>query len=158
ANRLRDDLVGAIASVHGNGIDLTIAARTACRRREVDVDLARAGAAQIVDDDVIAAAQRSEVDALDAVQIHRDVGNVAGETNAIAVGRDVDGLADVRAVELHRVRAGLTVDDIAAVTGIPDERIVAGAECCDIVAAPTDDHVVAGAAIQLVVAGPALQQ
>ena len=44
-----------------------------------------------------------------------------------AIGRDVDVLVDVRAVEQQRVDAGLAFDRVAAVAGVPDERVVAGA-------------------------------
>ena len=65
---------------------------------------------------------------LDAVEVHGDVADVAGEAHAMAVGRDVDVLVDVRAVEQQRVDAGLAFDRVAAVARIPDERVVAGAE------------------------------
>ena len=46
------------------------------------------GAGQIADRDGVGAAQGREVDLLDAVEVHRDVGDVAGEAHATAVGRD----------------------------------------------------------------------
>ena len=46
----------------------------------------------------------ADVERLDAVEVHRDRGDVAGEPHARAVGRDVDVLADVGAVEVHARR------------------------------------------------------
>src|SRR5205814_5589344 len=91
-------------------------------------------------------------DALDAGEVHRDGGNVAGELHTPMVGRDVDDLADVGAVEQQRVGAGAALDGVAAVTWIPDEGVVAGAEVGRVVAAPADDDVVAVAADQRVIA------
>ena len=48
------------------------------------------GAAQVVDDDGVGAAERVDVDALDVVQVHDDVADVAGEERAPAIGGDVD--------------------------------------------------------------------
>ena len=78
------------------------------------------------------------VDALDAVEVHGDVGDVAGEPHALAVGRDVDVLVDVGAVEQQRVGAVLALDDVAAVARVPEERVVAGAEQRGVVAAAAD--------------------
>ena len=63
-----------------------------------------------------------------------------------AVGRDVDLLGDVGAVEQQRVVAGLALDGVAAVAGVPDERVVAGAQQGRVVAAAAVDQVVALAA------------
>ena len=89
---------------------------------------------------------------LDAVEVHGDVADVAGEPRPAAVGRDVDVLVDVGAVEHQRVGAGLALDGVAAVARVPDERVVAGAEEGDVVAAAAGDGVVAVAADQSVVA------
>ena len=75
-----------------------------------------------------------------------------------AVGRDVDLLGDVGAVEEHRVVAGLALDGVAAVAGVPDERVVAGAQQRHVVAAAADDQVVAVAADQDVVAVAAVER
>ena len=69
-----------------------------------------------------------------------------------AVGRHVEVLVDVGAVEQHRVDAVLALDDVAAVARIPLERVVAGAEQGDVVALVAVDEVVAVAADQHVVA------
>ena len=65
--------------------------------------------------------------------------DVAGEAHPRAVGRDVDFLVDVGAVEHQRVVAGLALDGVAAVARVPDERVVAGAEQRRIVAGAADD-------------------
>ena len=65
-----------------------------------------------------------------------------------AIGRDVDVLGDVGAVEQQRVDAGLALDGVVAVARIPDEHIVAGAQEGDVVAAAADDEIVAVAAEQ----------
>ena len=86
------------------------------------------------------------------LQVHGDVADIAGEPHATAVGRDVDVLVDVGAVEQQRVGAVLAFDRVAAVARIPDERVVAGAELRHVVAAAAGDDVVAVAADQHVVA------
>ena len=58
-------------------------------------------------------------DGLDAVEVHRDRGDVAGQPHARAVGRQLDLLADVGAVEVQRVGAALALDDVAAVARDP---------------------------------------
>ena len=57
-------------------------------------------------------------------------------------------LADVRAVEQHRVGAVLALDGVAAVARIPLEHVVAGAEERGVVALLAVDEVVAVAAEQ----------
>ena len=94
----------------------------------------------------------TKLDVLDAVEIHRDTGDVAREPRTGAIGRDVDVLGDVGAVELERVGAGAAFDRVAAVARIPDEGVVAGAELGKVVAAAAGDGVVAVAADQHVVA------
>ena len=42
--------------------------------------------------DGVGAAERVELDALDVVQVHDDVADVAGEPHPLAVGRDVEDL------------------------------------------------------------------
>ena len=95
---------------------------------------------------VSAAAEGADRRALDAVEVHRDGGDVAGQAHARAVGRDVDVLADVGAVEGQRVLAALAFDGVAAVAGIPLEGVVAGAELGGVGADVAVDEVVAGAA------------
>src|SRR5260370_6169688 len=119
---------------------------------EVDGDLIDAGAGQVANRDVVDAAEGREVDVLDAVQIHGDVGNVAGEPYVAAIGRDVDLLGDIGAVELERVGTRAAFDHVAAVARIPDEGVVAGAELGKVIAAAAGDGVVAVASEQRVVA------
>ena len=95
---------------------------------EVDVDLADAGAGQVVLDDRVGAAERVQVDVLDAVDVHRDVADVAEEPEPAAVRRQVEVLVGVGAVEDHRVGAVLALDDVAAVARVPDEGVVARAQ------------------------------
>ena len=120
--------------VDGHGI------RGAVIGAEVEVDLVHVGAGQVVDGDGVGAAEGVEVDVLDAVEVHRDGGDVAGEPHPAAVGRDVDVLVDVGAVEQQRVGAGLALDGVAAVAGVPDEGVVAGAQISDVVAAAADSR------------------
>ena len=49
------------------------------RCAEVDVDLVDVGPGQVVDRDGVRAAQGVDVDGLDVVEVHRDVGDVAGQ-------------------------------------------------------------------------------
>ena len=56
-----------------------------------------------------------------------DVGDVAEEQDAPAVGDDVDVLGDVGAEEQHRVGAVLALDRVVAVARVPLEHVVAGA-------------------------------
>ena len=70
-----------------------------------------------------------------------------------AVGRDVDLLGDVGAVELQGVGAGLALDRVASVAGVPDEGVVAGAHQGHIVAGATEHEVVPLAADEDVRAG-----
>ena len=88
--------------------------------------------------------------ALDVVEVHDDVADVAGEAHALAVGRGVEDLVDGAAVEQHRVGAVLALDGVAAVARIPLEDVVAGAQEGDVVALLAVDEVVAVAAEQQV--------
>ena len=92
------------------------------------------------------AAQRIDVDALDVVEVHDDIAEVAGEPNALAVGRDLEILIPVAAVEQQGVGAVLALDRVAAVAGIPLEYVVAGAEEGDVIALLAVDEIVAVAA------------
>ena len=124
--------------------------------RQVGVHLDDVRPAEVVDDDVVRTAERVEVHALDVVEVHRHVGDVAEEPDPPAVRRHVDVLGDVGAVEAHRVEAGLALERVVVVAGVPHERVVAGAEERDVVAVAAVDEVVALAAEQHVVAEPAV--
>jgi hypothetical protein len=95
---------------------------------------------------------------LHAVQVHRDGRDIAREDRVRAVGRDVDVLANVGAVELQRVGAGAAFDDIAAIARVPSEHVVAGAQVGGVAADIAVDEVVAGAAQQNVVTVAAAQR
>src|SRR5262249_57283220 len=80
---------------------------------------------------------------LTAVEFQGTAGVVAEEPPPPAVGRNIDVLVDIRAVEPERVEAGLILDRVVAVARVPDERVVARAE---------EGHVVAGAAVDKIIA------
>src|SRR5205085_9516693 len=84
------DRVVAVGGVDDDAVDLTVARRAAEGAGEVDVHAADAGAAQIVDRDDVGAAEGVEVDALDAVGVHRDVGGATDELELASVGRQLD--------------------------------------------------------------------
>src|SRR5262249_36735800 len=134
-------------------VHLAVAGARAGRALEIDhhPEAGDIGPAEIVDHDVVRAAQCVKIDPLDAVEIHDDVADVAHQPHAGAVGRYVDVLVDVGAVEHERVGAGLPFDRVAAVARIPDECVVAAAELGRVAAAPTVDDVVPVAADQQVV-------
>src|SRR5262245_6122652 len=140
------DGVVAVGAVDDDGVGLAVAA--AARGAQVQVDLGQGGAGQVVDGDGVAPAQGVDVEPLHVVEVHRHAGNVPGEVDLRAVGRDDDVLVDVGAVEDQRVVAALAVDPVAAVAGVPDERVVPGTADHHVVAAAAVDEVVAVAAEQ----------
>ncbi len=117
--------------------------RPARGRSELDEDRGDACSGKIVDRDIIFASDRRDRDLLDAVEVHRDIADVAEEPDAAAVGRDVNVLVRVGSIELQCVNAILAFDDVAAVARIPGEPVVAGPQKSDVVAAPADHAVVA---------------
>jgi hypothetical protein len=80
-----------------------------------------------------------------------DGGDVAQQPHARAVGRDVDVLGGVGAVERHDVLATLALDGVAAVARIPLEAVSPAAQLCGVRAAVAVDEVVAGGADEDVV-------
>src|SRR5262249_25830695 len=115
---------GGVAVVAGGAVDdplvrLAVALAASRRRREVDGDLLDVGSGEIVHRDAVGAAQGIELDALDAVEVHGDAADVAGQPRALAVGRDVHALIDVGAVEHERIGAGLALHDVPPVARIP---------------------------------------
>ncbi len=78
--------VVAVRAVDDHRVDRAVAGGPPIVR-EIDVDLVHIGAGQVVDGDAVGAAERVELDALDVVQVHDDVAEVAGEAHALAVGR-----------------------------------------------------------------------
>ena len=151
-----DGDVVAVGGIDGHRVDLAVTGRAADRGGQVDVDQLDVGAREIADVDVVGPAEGVELDGLDIVQVHDDVGDVAGEEHAPAVGEDVDVLGDVGAVEEQGVDAVLALDGVVVVAGVPDEQVVAGAEECDVVAVAAVDRVVALAADHDVVAEAAV--
>src|SRR5262249_28129476 len=83
------------------------------------LDHVRSG--EVVDGDGVGPAQGVEVNALDAVEVHDDVADVAREADALAVGRGVELLGDVVAVEEHGVEAVPALDGVVAVARVPLE-------------------------------------
>src|SRR5262249_31700890 len=143
------DHVVAVGALHGDAVGRAVAHARAGNAGQVEVDLGQVGAAQVVDGDLVRAALGGEVDALDAVEVHRAAGHVAVDPPPVAVGGEVDPLGDGGAVDLQRVGAALPLDDVAAVAGVPHERVVPG---------PHQRRVVAGAAVDQVGALAADQQ
>ena len=92
---------------------------------------------------------------LDTAEVHRHVADIAKQASAAAIGRDIDLLANVGAVEQQRIGAVLAFDDVAAIARIPLKRIVSGAEECGVTALIAVDEIVSVAADQEVVAGAA---
>ena len=106
---------------------------------------------EIPDHDVVGAVERAEVDVLDIVEVHRDVGDVAEEPHPPAVCRNIDVLGYVCAKKQHGIRTILAFDGIVAVTGVPLEDVVACTKQREIVAAVTVNEIVAISAEQDVV-------
>ena len=100
------DRNGVVAggAVDDDGVGLAVADAAAGRAREVEVHVGDAGAGQVVDGDGVGAAEGDDVDLLDAVDVHGHVAHVAEQPQPAAVGRQVDVLADVGAVELQACR------------------------------------------------------
>ena len=101
------------------------------------------GPGEVVDDEVVEAAERIRDDRLDVVEVHRDTGDVTEESHPVAYGGDVHDLIGVVAVERHRVVAGLAFEGVAVVARVPDERVVAGAHEGHVITVTTDDQIVA---------------
>ena len=119
---------------------------------EIDVHVLDVRAGQVVHRDDVGAAERVEVDPLDAVGVHRDVARAAEEAEVVSVRGQVDRLRCGGPVEPQRVGAGVALDRVAAVAGIPDERVVTGPELGRVGAAVPVDRVVAVPAEQQLVA------
>src|SRR4029077_17747487 len=77
------DLVVAAGADDRHLVGRAVAA--AARRRQVDRHLLDVGVGEIVDGDPVGAAQGVELDLLDIVEVHDDVGDVAGEPGARAI-------------------------------------------------------------------------
>src|SRR5262245_12921701 len=150
------DHVVVVRAIDDDVVGRAVAGSAARSRFEIEVDLGHVRAAQVVHGNLVDAAAGREVDALDVIQIHDNAGDVAGKSDARAVGRDIDLLGDGGAVELHGVEAGLSLDDVVVVARVPDEGVVAGTHLGHVVTVPTIDEVVALAASQRIVAQTAV--
>src|SRR5439155_10232385 len=106
------DAVAAVRAVDDDGVGRAVAGGGAGGAGKVDVHVDHVGAGQVVDGEGVGAAQGDDVDRLDVVHVHGDGGDVAGQAEAAAVGRQVDLLGDVGAVELQGVAAVLALDDV----------------------------------------------
>ena len=125
---------------------------------EVDVDLVGIGPGEIVDRDGVGTAQSTDIDRFNVVEIHRHDADIAGHADAAAIGRDVDLLVDVGAVELEGVDASLALDDVAAIARVPDEHVVTRAKQRHVTPFAAVDDIVAGAADDLVIAVTAVER
>ena len=94
-------------------------------RADVRVEEPDGGAGEVADGDRVGAAERMNGRALDAVDVHHDVAEVAREPYAPAVGGYVDDLGAVAAEEVQQVVAGLALEDVVAVARVPLEAVVA---------------------------------
>jgi len=146
--RIADDAEGVDAVGAGREDRVGLGVAESARAPEIDADLLHVGSAEIAHVDGVGAAVRAVVDRLDVVEVGRDVVGVAEEVHARAVRVDVHELGLVVAVEAERVEAALSLDGVEAAEIAPDEGVVAVAEQRHVVAGPAVDLVVAGAAEQ----------
>ncbi len=100
----------------------------------------------VVDRDGVGSAQRVEAHFLNVVEVHDDIGDVACEQGAPAVGGERDVLGNGGAVEVERVEAVLALEGVVVVARVPDEGVVAEAHQRSVVAVAAVDQVVALAA------------
>src|SRR5262249_18200243 len=91
------DLVVAARAVYGHRVGRAVAG--ALSIAEMARHLRHAGAGEVADGDVVRPAPRGELNLLDAVEVHDDAADVAGEPHALTIGLDVDLLGDIGAVE-----------------------------------------------------------
>jgi hypothetical protein len=103
---------------------------------------------------------------LHSTEIHRHVADVTEQARTGAIGRDIDLLCGVGAVEQQCIGAVAAFDDVTAIARIPLERIVSGAKECDVTAliavneivSVAADQVIAGAAKDRVIAAAAINR
>ena len=120
------NVVVAGGAVDDDAVGRAVADAAAGHAREVDRDLRDAGAGEVVDVISVGAAERVEVDVLDAVEVHRDVADVAGETyTPVAVGVMLIFSLTLAPLNTSVSMPALAIDRVAAVARIPDERVVA---------------------------------
>src|SRR5262249_20940065 len=84
------DGVVVVGAVDDDGVACAVADADACSATEVEVERRKVGCGQVVDGDGVGAAEGIEVDRLDAVEVHGDVGDIPGEADVVAVGGNVD--------------------------------------------------------------------
>ena len=149
------DLVVVRGAIDGHRVGRIVAGSGAGLCRQVDGDLGHVGPGEVINRDGVRAAQHIELDMLDTAEVHRHAADIAKQASAVAVGRDIDLLANIGAVEQQRIGAVLAFDDVAAIARIPLKHVVSGAEQCGVTALITVDEVVSVAANQEVVAGAA---
>ena len=152
------DHVVAVGGIDDDHVGLTVAAGAAGLCAQVDRDLVHVGSGQIVDRDRVGAAPGDDVDVFDTVDVHGHRADVADQPQSSAVGRKIDVLTDVRAVELQRVDTSLPLDHVATVTRVPNERVVTGAHEGPVAALAADEQVVAGTAYEQVIASAAIER
>src|SRR5262249_40110167 len=88
AGRVAHDGDGIVVrgAVDDARVGRAVAGAAARRARQVDVDLGHGGTREVVDRDLVGAAVGGDVDHLDAVHVHGDGADVAGQPQAGAVG------------------------------------------------------------------------
>src|SRR5262249_41208293 len=128
------DVIVASRAVDSRGVRLMVADVASRYRRQVNSDLLHVGLGKVIDNDVVDTSFSLELDALDTVEVHSDVADVAEEQRPLAIGRDGDVLVGIGTDEIERVETRATFDNVAAVTRIPDEQVIAGAEVRHVVA------------------------
>ena len=92
------------------------------------------------------------------VQVHRHDPDIAGQADVAAIGRDIDALVAVGAVELECVHASLAVNSVAAIARVPDEHVVTRAKRRHVTPFAAVDDIIAGAADDLVIAVTAVER
>src|SRR5436853_160025 len=134
---------------------------------EKDAHKGHIRASEAVHDNVIRATQRVEIHSLHSIHVHCDVGDVAEETKTRTVGRKIDILIYVGAVEYQGVDSTLTFNGIAAIAWVPldgvvartgENGVVAAVAVDEVVARATDDYVVAVATTKDVIAVTAIDR
>src|SRR5262249_7409457 len=82
--------VGVVGAVEDNRVGRAVTGAGAGSAGEVEVNVGDSSTVQVVDGDRIGAATRSDVDLLDAVDIHGYVADVAGEKESSAIRRQIE--------------------------------------------------------------------
>src|SRR5262249_35077329 len=125
------EVVVALGAVDGDRIGQAVAIG---RVVQGNADLGQVGAGEVVDVDGVSAPLGAQFDILNAVQVHGDIAEVAGEEDVAAVGGEIEVLVDVGAEEEQCVVPALSFDGVATVARVPFESVVAGPYEGDVVA------------------------